>query len=441
MPSPLLRRRQLLLRASAALAGVTGAAASRLQAAEAPGAGARLCADFEPQASVWLGYDAGHETFTGDLAAALQPYVPLRLLVRDAEGEAAARRVLAARGLAADAVPVLHDPKAILFVRDAAVFARAGAGRLGLVDFRWTHYGWGGWCRQRHGPDQAAARACSGDSAEADDADGLDRRLAAARDAAVFFSPLAMEGGGVESNGQGLLIANEALWTSRNPRTPRAELERELLRLPGVRKLIWLPAGLAQDPLHRASIVGRHVGWGTGGHTDEFVRFADPRTVLLAWPDEEEAARHPVARLNLQRMQANLQRLQQAGDEQGRPLRILKLPLPRVIERRVFLSAAADLRLAAEWSADTFLPREGRRQGDWVLQVASASTLNFVVANGTVLVPDYRRHGTPARQHEQACAVLEAAFPGRRLQFIDTLAANWLGGGAHCATLSEPALS
>lgn len=51
---------------------------------------ARLTADFEPLAATWLGYDAGHEGFTADLAAALQPHVALRFLVRDADAEAAA---------------------------------------------------------------------------------------------------------------------------------------------------------------------------------------------------------------------------------------------------------------------------------------------------------------------------------------------------------------
>jgi hypothetical protein len=104
-----------------------------------------------------------------------------------------------------------------------------------------------------------------------------------------------------------------------------------------IRKVIWLPQGLAEDPLLRGTIVGNYVGWGTGGHTDEFVRFADARTVLLAWPEEAEAATHPVARLNRQRMQRNADILSSATDAQGRRCRLLKVPMPKIIERRVFL--------------------------------------------------------------------------------------------------------
>lgn len=435
LPVDVLTRRSALRSvAAAALALGVG----RARAMQTPGPRARLTAEFEPQAALWLGYGAGHAPFTAELAAALQPQVPLKLLVRDDAAESAARELLVRRGLEADRIRYVRHGQAPFFVRDAAVFAHDDDGALGLVDFRYTHYGWATWCRQRHDGQAAQARRCAA-LAALPAGDALDRRLASVLQATVFDTPLAMEGGGVEVNGQGLLIANEALWLGRNPGAARAAIERQLLQLPGVRKVIWLPAGLAQDPLHRGTIVGRHVAWGTGGHTDEFVRFADERTVLLAWVDADEAARHPVARLNRQRMQRNLAVLSRSTDAQGRPLRVLKLPLPRVVERPVVLAAGADPVRSEEWTADFFAPRERRRQGDRLWQVASTSYLNFVITNGLVLVPDYLPHGTPAglqaRVHEQ----VSAAFPGRRVQFIDAIGANWVGGGPHCATLSEPA--
>ena len=416
------------------MAGLAGRSAAVTQAGWGPGA--RLTADFEPQAAMWLGHDPGHEAFTADLARALHPHVPLKLLVRDDDAEAHARALMERHQVPAGRVRYVQHPQALFFVRDAAVFGLDAVGQLLAVDFRWTHYGWAAWCHRRHGAGSPESLRCA--QADATAPDGLDRALADRTGASVFRTSLAMEGGGVEVNGQGLLIANAELWASRNPGRSRDALGRELLRLPGVRKVIWLPAGLAQDPLHRATIVGRHVAWGTGGHTDEFVRFADPRTVLLAWPDAAEAARHPVARLNLLRMQRNLEILVRSTDAQGRPLRVLKLPLPNVVERRVYLSAEADTRFSREWTADSFPARERRKQGDWVMQVASSSYLNFVVANGVVLLPDYRAHGTPAALQGQVTRVMEAAFPGRELRFVDALGANWVGGGAHCATLSEP---
>ena len=112
--------------------------------------------------------------------------------------------------------------------------------------------------------------------------------------------------------------------------------------------------------------------------------------------------------------------------------------MPRIVERRVFLSAAADVAWSKEWTADFFPPQEGRREGDAVLQVACASYLNFVVANGVVVVPSYVQHGTPRAVQERVQRIFEGAFPGRQVRFVDAIDANWVGGGPHCATLNEP---
>jgi agmatine/peptidylarginine deiminase len=275
---------------------------------------------------MWLGHDAGHEDFTADLAAALHPHLPLKMLVRDAGAEAEARALLARRNVPADRVQSCTTRRR----------SSSPATRPCSASTRWAAWRWwtsaGATTAGRPGAD-VAMPATSGlrqRCADADEgpADALDRDLADTSAPSVFRSSLAMEGGGVEVNGQGLLIANEALWTSRNPGRSRPRSNVNCCDCRGIRKVIWLPAGLAQDPLHRATVTGRHVAWGTGGHTDEFVRFADPRTVLLAWPDADEAARHPVSRLNLQRMQRNFAILSRATDVQGRPLRVLKLPLP-----------------------------------------------------------------------------------------------------------------
>jgi agmatine deiminase len=73
-----------------------------------------------------------------------------------------------------------------------------------------------------------------------------------------------------------------------------------------------------------------------------------------------------------------------------------------------------------------------------VVQVAAASYLNFVIANGAVVVPDYLPSGTPRAVQQRVQRVFEQAFPGRAIVFVDAVALNWLGGGLHCATLHEP---
>jgi agmatine deiminase len=400
----------------------------------------RLVGEFEPMRAVWLSYDAGHEDLTVGLVAALLPHVALKLLVRDDQAAEAAQARLRARGVDLAGVQLQRDPRAFFFVRDAAVFCtRVGtppAAGLGVIDFAWTHYGVPAWCARRHADDPVEAAACAATVEPA--LDGLDRGIATLAGARVLPTPLAMEGGGVESNGQGLLIANEELWRLRNPALTLPEIEAELLRLPGVRQVLWLPQGLAEDPHLRSTITGPYVAWGTGGHTDEFVRFADARTVLLAWPEDADVAAHPVARLTRQRMQRCLDILTRFRGADGVALRVLKVPMPRPIERRVFLSAAADTAWSREWTADFFPPAEGRRQGQPVQQLATASYLNFVLANGALVLPDYLRHGTPRAVQERVRRIFAEAFPGRRISFVDAITAHWVGGGLHCATLTQP---
>ncbi len=427
-------RRQTLRWAGAALAGL--ALPLRANADGVVLQGARLTADFDPVAAIWLGYDPGHATFTSDLARILMPYLPIKMLVRDADAQTRAMLLLRSQGLDTSQVPFVLDPRAPFFVRDGAVFGVDGKEKPFIVDFQWTHYGWTNWCHRTFAGSGAQARAC----ARTDDLEsgGLDQRLASALGLAYFSTPLAIEGGGVEVNGRGLIIANAALWCERNRGQSRAAIEKLLLALPGMRKVVWVPYGLAQDPLHRATITGSYVGWGTGGHSDEFVRFADENTVLLAWVDEVDARSHPVARLNQQRMMANFAALSSSTDQRGRPLRVVKVPLPRIVERAVVLSADADTAYSNEWTAASFPPGERRREGDTVMQLATTSYLNHVLANELVLLPTYAAYGTPPARQDEVRKIYESVLPGRTVQFIDAMAANWVGGGAHCATLTEP---
>lgn len=445
------RRRRILLAALPLAAGGVAAGCSAPAPDSAPSQatppapaepdrhGWRIPAGFEPTQAIWLGHDPGHEALTAELIGALHGQVALKFLVRDDAGAQALRRLIVQRRLPLSDPEIHIDARAVYFVRDIAVFARGPQGQAGVIDFRWTHYGQAPWCRSRHAGDSAALAACIAETAADTGRDQLERQIARWTDAAVFNSGLALEGGSIAVNGQGTLIANEAYLRQRNPDWSHERIEAELLALPGLRKVIWLPAGLAEDPQMRATITGDHVGWGTGGHTDEFVRFSDARTVLLAWPDDEAMAQHPVVRINRQRMQRNLDILQEASNADGQSLKVIRLPLPRLIEQRIFLSAASDPGWSDQWSAGFFPPAEGRREGQPVWRVAAASTINHIVANGIVVAPGYLRHGTPAALHERIRRALELAYPGRRIVFVDALKANWYGGGPHCASLNEPA--
>ena len=398
--------------------------------------GFRIPGSFEPVAAIWLGFDRGHAAWTAAMVAALAPHVPLRFLVRDETTALEARDTLHDFGVDVQGLRFHVDAHAAFFLQDAAVFALDGRGRIGVVDLKWSGHGLAAWCERRHADDADRAAACANSLDR--ERDVLSRTIAAFAGARVIDTELHLEGGGVEVNGRGTLIANEALLRSRNPGWSRADLQRALLHLPGVRKVLWLPEGPAEDPHLRSTITGSYVGWGTGGHTDQFVRFADANTVLLAWIPEAQAAAHPVARMTRERMRRNFEILSRAADADGRPLRVVKVPMPRLLERPLMLSAQADTSYSEQWSPHDFPLDEERQDGDAVTQVAPASYLNYVVANGVVLVPDYTAHGTPPATQLKVRQIFERSFPGRRIVFVDSAAANWYAGGPHCATLSQP---
>jgi agmatine deiminase len=396
----------------------------------------RISGEFEPTRAIWLGYDHGHSELTVSLVKALVAHVDIKLVTIDAATNAQARALLRSRGIRLENIQFFIEPSNLFFMRDLAVFASGANGELSTVNFRWQYYGMAAWCKRRFSSQKEKLINCIGEPSTGHN----DYGLALARQAKVpsFESNLVLEGGAIEVNGNGLILANEALVLQRNPGKNRVALEREYAQIPGIRKVIWLPEGLAEDPHLRATIVGNYVGWGTGGHTDEFVRFADAKTVMLAWPSDAQVATHPVARLNRRRMQRCFDVLSRATDTDGRALRVLKVPMPKIIERQVVLSATADRRSSKEWNADFFPVAERRREGDRVMQVASASYMNFIIANGVVVVPSYVMHGTARAIEGRVLQLFQEAFPNRQIQFVDAITANWGGGGPHCATLREP---
>jgi agmatine deiminase len=197
------------------------------------------------------------------------------------------------------------------------------------------------------------------------------------------------------------------------------------------------PAGGAQaeDPHLKRTITGNYVGIGTGGHVDEYVRFAGPRTILLAWVEDHEIGDHPLNVINRERMERNLARLSAARDQDGRPFRIVKVPLPKIIEREETIVERSSDELF--FSASSFPTSEGRKAGDKVTRVASTSYLNFLICNGLVLLPTYVKDGTPPEVERKVQRIFADALPRHEIRFIDVTAINWGGGGIHCATLSE----
>jgi agmatine deiminase len=199
----------------------------------------------------------------------------------------------------------------------------------------------------------------------------------------VFHPGIVMEGGSIDVNGRGALLTTEAclLNPNRNPELDRAGIERYLRDYLGVSKILWLGDGIVGDD--------------TDGHVDDLTRFVDERTVVTAVEDDPSDE-------NYEPLQANLERLRGMTDQDGHPLRVVPLPMPRA------------------------LYHDGQR--------LPASYANFYIANGVVVVPTY----DPPRD-EAALATLAAAFPDREIVGIDCTDLVWGLGAFHCVTQQWPA--
>jgi agmatine deiminase len=211
------------------------------------------------------------------------------------------------------------------------------------------------------------------------------RAIARIRGVAAIEHPYVLEGGAIDVDGEGTVLATEECLLSdvqaRNPALSREALEAVLGAGLGVTQVIWLGRGIAGDDTH--------------GHIDDLARFVAPGKVVLCVEDDP-------ADENYAALAENRERLEGARDARGRRLEIIPLPMP----------------------APLYL--DGRR--------LPASYANFYIANGIVIVPTFN---DPADR--EALATLAACFPGREVAGIHCVDLVWGLGTLHCMTQQEPA--
>ncbi len=193
-----------------------------------------------------------------------------------------------------------------------------------------------------------------------------------------------LEGGAVETDGRGLMIATtrSILSPGRNAvcglETATVRLENDL----GLRKVDWL---------HN----GRLEGDDTDGHIDMLARFCDAHTLCYVRCDDKRDPHYS----GLKKMEEELKGLKNVEDE---PFRLLPLPLPDPVY------SAKGIRLPASYA-------------------------NFLIMNEAVLMPVYG-----CRADEAAREVLSEAFRGREILTVNARPLIMQGGSVHCATLQFP---
>jgi len=311
----------------------------------------------------------------------------------------------------------IQSPTDFWFRDPGPVFLRRREGGLAIADFLYSNY-------SNVGPDSFSTKAIAHERIDEDVANRLGLP--------TVESKVVVEGGSIEVNGKGTLILSE-LTRRRNPHLTRDEIEDDLKLTLGQTHVVWLGEGLAEDPQNLQRIVDDYYGFGTGGHTDEFVRFLNDRTVLLAWVNEEDRQDNPINEINHERMANNFEILSRSADQDGNALEIVRVPLPDVYWEELTIS---------EDNVSWFQKSDPALAiGDTVRMAAAASYLNYVVTNGVVLLPRYWREGRKASQRqkdEEVRRLFVSMFEEREIVQIDPLELNLGGGGMHCITQQQP---
>ncbi|MFM8497690.1 MAG: agmatine/peptidylarginine deiminase [Planctomycetia bacterium] len=333
----------------------------------------RLPAEWEPHAATWLAWPHRQATWLGDfsvipgvfakVARLIARYEPVRVVAKGAVLAKAHELLDGVANVEFVDLPTndswMRDTGPVFVVpRELARDARSAA----------VCWGWNAWGGKYPPWDKDAA---------------LSRAIAARLGLAVIDGGLVLEGGGLETDGEGTLLVNHRCIEdpARNPGVSRTQIEEILCDRLGIDCVLWVGGELAGDD--------------TDGHIDQLARFIAPGRVVAARQLDPLDPNHAA-------LEANLERLRGLVDARGRKLDVIPIDIPS--------------RFAFE---GTQLP---------------ASHLNFYVGNGFVAVPVFLEATDDA-----ALRALEACFPGRAIEPVVCTELVRGRGALHCITRDEPA--
>lgn len=333
----------------------------------------RFPAEWEPQSAVliawphagtdWAERLAEVETTYVALVAAITRFERAVVCVQDAALRAHAEAMLSAAGVDMAKVRFEVLPYNDTWLRDSGPITLRSTAGYRLLDFHFT--AWGG--KFEAGLDDRIVSDLH--------SRGLFRRAERER---IDF---ALEGGGIETDGQGSLLSTWHCLSERHPDSSREEITAKLQDWLRQDRTLWLDHGYLE-------------GDDTDAHIDTLARFAGPDAIVYQGcqdPDDSHYAE----------LQAMASELAAFRTRDGKPYRLFELPWAKPILD------------------------EGRR--------LAASYANFLIVNGAVLMPAYGDAADPV-----AVDVLRRAFPDREIVAIPCRPLIWQNGSLHCLTMQLP---
>lgn len=334
----------------------------------------RWPAEWEPHAATWLAWPHNRDTWPTKFEMIAARFAELVRIIARFEPVS----ILAGGGeVMADAAKHVNDLP-----------------NVQLIDIRTDD----AWCRD-HGPTFVTSADAETNSRIAivdwqynawgnkyppfDNDNRVPQQIAELLHAERFEPGIVLEGGAIDGNGCGTVMTTETclLNANRNADLSRSRAERHLADYLGVTKVLWLPRGeLAGDD--------------TEGHIDQLARFINPTTVVVAREEDTSDSNHEPLR-------KNFEWLQQVTDQDGRPLEVVCLPMPKP-------KHIGGLRVPASYC-------------------------NFYFVNGGVIVPQF---DDPA--DKQAMAILRELIPDREVVGVSSLDLAEGLGSVHCLTQQQP---
>ncbi|HSD17781.1 MAG TPA: agmatine deiminase family protein [Thermomonas sp.] len=338
----------------------------------------RFPAEWEPQAAIliawphadtdWAERLAGVEDTYIALVAAITRFQPVVICVADDDVETYAEMRLRSNRIDMDRVRFVTVPYDDTWLRDSGPISLRDGENFRLLDFRFT--GWGG-------------------KFDASDDDQLVQRLT---DLSLFTTQdrqtidFALEGGAIDTDGDGTLLTTWQCLHERHPDASREGLTSKLAGWLRQDRVLWLDHGALE-------------GDDTDAHIDTLARFAARDAIVFQACDDEADSHYP----DLKAMADEIAALR---TKDGQPYRLFPLPWAKPV-----LDAAEDgseRRLAASYA-------------------------NFLIVNGAVLMPAYGDAADIA-----AAAVLAEAFPDREIVQVPCRPLIWQNGSLHCITMQLP---
>ncbi len=376
-----------------------------------------VTSEFEEQEYIWLTWVEsgflGGEPFKVTAINAMKeitPYVKVRLFYgpqMDYDSAQLKTRIyesLIANNIDTSRITLFYNDMYYGAIQDPGpVFLRNTEGRFAIADFNFLH------------PDNRTA--------------SIDKNVAAHFNLPVISSTMISEGGAWQTNGRGTMLLVVSVELDRNKSMTKKQIEEEYKRVLGVTKFIWLKKGAKEEEWGK--LENGKYGIGTSGHVDEFCRFVNDSTVLLAAVAPADTIGNDISKETYHRMEENYKILLQSTDQDGNPLDIIRLPAGPLMSKNVaYKNLSKD---EQSWF--------GQVTTDSVEFYLATGYMNFIIANQVVVAGKCWKEGLPGEFQERdklAKSILEKAFPGRKIVQIDCMPLHHDGGGLHCHSRNQP---